>query len=71
MQPCLQNDLSNNLEDFKDMYRANLVEANPLNGNYAGSIVNWTENYAAQLVAEDGVEIVVLHDRAVLDAASA
>ena len=52
------------------MYGGNLVEADPLNGIYAGNIVTSTDNDAVQLVVADRVEAVVLHDRARLDAAS-
>jgi hypothetical protein len=52
------------------MYGGNLVEADPLNGSCAGNIGNSTDNDAAQLVVADGVEAVVLHYRALLDAAS-
>lgn len=59
------------IEEFQDMYGENLIEADPLNGNYTGNIVSSTDNYAAQRIVADGVEAVVLHDRVLLDAASA
>lgn len=58
------------IQEFQDMYGENLVEADPLNGNYTGNIVSSTDHYAAQRIVADGVEAVVLHDRALLDAAS-
>jgi len=68
MRPAEQRALE--IEEFQDVYGENLIEADPLNGSYAGNIVNSTDNYAAQFVVANGVEVVVLHDRALLDAAS-